>query len=317
MYRSTSCTRKQLSGPLLVLIVLLTTLAGGLGLTSPASAADLALGSNATLGSGQVLRVASGHELAMQSDGNLVLYQNSSAGSHVPVWASNTSGRPGAYLVMQGDGNAVVYQPTATSRVAIWASNTGGRTGAYLVLQDDGNLVIYQPTASGRTPIWATNTSAPTTPVRTCNPNLYLRLSKASGNPSNLTLRVDATRKNCTVTGATFPAASGTGTNQCQKNVGWLPSGDYLVGTYYQNGRGTLAGRSHFDIAPTAATAMCGRSGFAIHSDAGVKVPSTRSDFTRSSNGCIKISGKDLTTLKSLVDGYRADGGQLIGLKVS
>ena len=50
----------------------------------------------------------------MQSDGNFVIY-----GPNGALWATNTSGNPGAYLVVQGDGNLVVYKP-----VPIWATNT-------------------------------------------------------------------------------------------------------------------------------------------------------------------------------------------------
>lgn len=86
------------------------------------------------------------YKLIMQSDGNLVLYEGSSA-----LWASNTVGR-GAYAVMQGDGNLVVYN---WSNQAVWASGTNGNAGARLVLQGDRNLVIY---ASNGQALWASNT---------------------------------------------------------------------------------------------------------------------------------------------------------------
>jgi outer membrane protein assembly factor BamB len=54
---------------------------------------------------------------------------------------------------MQDDGNLVLYSAGGD---AVWASNTVGNDGAYLVLQDDGNLVIY---AADGSPLWATNTS--------------------------------------------------------------------------------------------------------------------------------------------------------------
>jgi hypothetical protein len=50
---------------------------------------------------------------------------------------------------MQGDGNLVVYNGSA---VALWASSTSGNPGAYLVLGDDGDLVV--DSASGE-PLWA------------------------------------------------------------------------------------------------------------------------------------------------------------------
>ena len=78
--------------------------------------------------------------LIMQGDGNLVLYQGGT-----PLWASGTSGHPGAYAVMQSDGNLVIYLgPTA-----LWSTGTNGHPGAYLSVQDDGNLVIYQSACVG------------------------------------------------------------------------------------------------------------------------------------------------------------------------
>jgi hypothetical protein len=52
----------------------------------------------------------------MQGDGNFVVY----AGG-VGVWSSGTAGNPGAYLAMQTDGNLVVYSP---ADVSLWSSGT-------------------------------------------------------------------------------------------------------------------------------------------------------------------------------------------------
>ncbi len=46
----------------------------------------------------------------------------------------------GAYVAMQTDGNFVVYNGGS----AKWSSNTSGFPGSDIVLQDDGNLVVYQ-----------------------------------------------------------------------------------------------------------------------------------------------------------------------------
>jgi hypothetical protein len=72
----------------------------------------------ATWGSGTNNSTAQ-RRLTMQSDGNLVLYENSSA-----KWASGTNGKgKGPYnLNMQTDGNLVIYGSTG----AIWGSNTVG-----------------------------------------------------------------------------------------------------------------------------------------------------------------------------------------------
>jgi hypothetical protein len=86
--------------------------------------------------------------LYMGADGNLVIYGR--LGN--PLWATGTSGWPGARAEFQGDGNLVVYSP---SGVPLWASNTTNAAGGRLDFQADGNLVIY---AAAGNPVWATNT---------------------------------------------------------------------------------------------------------------------------------------------------------------
>ena len=89
------------------------------------------------------------YRLAMQPDGNLVLYSD----GH-PLWASNTAEHPGAVLAMQGDGDLVIYEGNRP----IWSSGTerGGNTRDYLSLQDNGNVTVESP--AGRL-IWATATA--------------------------------------------------------------------------------------------------------------------------------------------------------------
>lgn len=98
---------------------------------------------------GQSMRsIDSRFRLTLQTDGNLVLYDNLNRA----LWHSNTHGRP--YItrcLMQTDGNLVLYD---NAFVPYWASNTHMYPGAYLRLQDDGNLVIYQGSAAR----WASNT---------------------------------------------------------------------------------------------------------------------------------------------------------------
>ena len=84
--------------------------------------------------------------LAMQSDGNLVLYSYG-----VAMWATDTEGS-GAVVVMQGDGNLVEYSHHSRP---LFASGTDGHGGAYVAIQDDGNLVVY----AGSTALWSTGTA--------------------------------------------------------------------------------------------------------------------------------------------------------------
>jgi len=89
------------------------------------------------------------HQLILQDDGNLVLYNL--ADNHKATWASNTNGKAVSKAIMQSDGNLVIYgYPNA-----IWASNTAGRPNSTLTLQNDGNAVIYEPNV----PVWASNTA--------------------------------------------------------------------------------------------------------------------------------------------------------------
>ena len=83
----------------------------------------------------------------MQSDGNLVLYQNGVAA----LWNTGSEGKLGYVAVMQTDGNFVLYDRRAK---ALWNSGTYGHPGARLEVQTDGNLVVY----TGSTPIWASHT---------------------------------------------------------------------------------------------------------------------------------------------------------------
>jgi murein DD-endopeptidase MepM/ murein hydrolase activator NlpD len=114
--------------------------------------------------------------LAMQADGNLVLYGPGGK----PRWASNTAGSGGTRVAMQGDGNLVVY--TAADK-PVWSSATNGQGASRAVLQDDGNFVIYR--LSDGKPTWASNTGTGGWPTHvathqlsagsTLNQNQYVR----------------------------------------------------------------------------------------------------------------------------------------------
>jgi hypothetical protein len=128
-----------------LLLALLATVLG-------ASPARAAAGSDSLL-AGETLQPGEwisggGDTLAMQDDGNLVLY----APGQTPVWASNTHGNNGAWLSMQADGNLVVVAPDGEP---LWTSGTGNHRGAALILQSDGNAVIY---TLANVALWSTDT---------------------------------------------------------------------------------------------------------------------------------------------------------------
>lgn len=112
-----------------------------LTLTAPVSGPSSSrLQAGQRLAGGQGLVSPNGqYRLTMQPRGNLLEHM----GSRV-LWASHTSGNPGATAVMQPDGNLVVF---SASNRPLWTSHTGGHpAGAYFAsLQSDGNLVIHGP----------------------------------------------------------------------------------------------------------------------------------------------------------------------------
>jgi hypothetical protein len=94
--------------------------------------------------------------LAMQGDGNLVLYN----ASGTPLWASGTAGMGSSHLVMQDDGNLVVYRDSDGG--VTWSSMTNGVGPSTLVVQNDANVVVYV-NASGQA-AWSSGTARATPP---------------------------------------------------------------------------------------------------------------------------------------------------------
>jgi hypothetical protein len=127
-------------------------LAAPVALCAAAVSSASASAGQATLMPGQVLYggqslVDGPYTMAMQTDGNFVLYAGNQA-----LWQSHTYPNPGSDVVMQTDGNLVVY---SASGHALWQSGTYNQPGDYLAVQTDGNAVIYTPGGQAR---WATNT---------------------------------------------------------------------------------------------------------------------------------------------------------------
>ncbi len=115
---------------------------------SPSGCGEIQPGQGLT--AGQTYSSCGGvYTLAMQTDGNLVLYHNGKGA----LWATGTNGKNGYNAIMQGDGNFVLYD---TKNHPLWASNTNGHAGSFLAVQGDGNLVVYAP---GSVPLWASGTN--------------------------------------------------------------------------------------------------------------------------------------------------------------
>jgi len=60
------------------------------------------------------------YQLIMLSNGNLVIYYKPGTPQALQLWSSGTSGNPGAVAVMQTDGNLVVYD----NGTALWAAGS-------------------------------------------------------------------------------------------------------------------------------------------------------------------------------------------------
>ncbi len=89
-----------------------------------------------TLTDGQYLHSASRQYVAAeQTDGNFVVYGYGQA-----IWSSRTAGTGRSRLALQPDGNLVVY---SGSGAPVWQSSTAGTGPGVLAMQDDGNLVLY------------------------------------------------------------------------------------------------------------------------------------------------------------------------------
>jgi hypothetical protein len=77
------------------------------------------------------------YALHFAGDGNLEVWNRI---SRRLVWQSGVKSAAAAKMAMQEDGNLVIYDHSAKP---LWASGTNGHPNAYLALQEDGNLVIY------------------------------------------------------------------------------------------------------------------------------------------------------------------------------
>ncbi|MEA5485926.1 MULTISPECIES: ricin-type beta-trefoil lectin domain protein [Pseudanabaena] len=91
---------------------------------------------NRTFGRGEEFVTSNRYKFVFQRDANLVLYTPQGRA----IWATGTNGTAANMLAVQTDGNVVLY---ANSR-PVWATDTAGNPGAYLAIQTDGNVVVYR-----------------------------------------------------------------------------------------------------------------------------------------------------------------------------
>jgi hypothetical protein len=106
---------------------------------SSASATDNRLNGGEEITAGETLLSPDKHNtIALQKDSNLVLYS-----AFKPKWYTGTVGKNARRLTMQTDGNLVLYDQNGR---ALWNTKTYGNPGAYFVMQDDGNNVVYSST---------------------------------------------------------------------------------------------------------------------------------------------------------------------------
>jgi hypothetical protein len=108
---------------------------------------------DSTIGKGKMCKLGKA-KLVMQTDGNLVVYDENSRARWAVSWFRPDTWFRGERATFQDDHNFVVYGRGST---AIWASNTFlGHCCGWLAVQGDGNVVVYTETF---TPLWATNTA--------------------------------------------------------------------------------------------------------------------------------------------------------------
>jgi hypothetical protein len=97
--------------------------------------------------------------LVMQSDGNLVLYQDipMTGGAQTALWSTGTWGTTGQLAELNYSGQLVVYGAGGS---LLYQSTTADFGGSFLAVQNDGNVVIYQQQPPwGNVAVWWTGTS--------------------------------------------------------------------------------------------------------------------------------------------------------------
>lgn len=102
-------------------------------------------------GTGRVMCSPQGTRLALQTDGNIVLY---GAGNRV-LWAGNRGGVPGGQWLFQRDGNLVYYRPDGRPHWATMGIASNGANAKRLVVAG-GTAHTRELRPTGEVPYWAT-----------------------------------------------------------------------------------------------------------------------------------------------------------------
>lgn len=114
------------------------------GATQPVTDSNV-LASGASLYAGQFILANNGAYLLTLDAGNGILNKRRTSDEAILWWTYNGNYYSNTQLAMQTDGNLVLY----SNGTPIWYTSTQGHPGAYLVIQADGNLVIYPAGGGG------------------------------------------------------------------------------------------------------------------------------------------------------------------------
>ena len=146
---------------------------------------------------------------------------------------------------------------------------------------------------------------------------------------SNLKEAVTDTTDGRIITQAEWRAGSGTGTNECVSNVGWLPAGWYTITGHYNNYDGTKIKGRVWQLSDKRCAGGTGtlRTELFIHSEEtaaqGQYCPTAGDDpfcwegtFDYNSEGCIKVAHatpypSDIAQVHNMWDGYDGRHGAL------
>jgi hypothetical protein len=204
--------------------------------------------------------------LAMQTDGNLVLY--TPGANPTPLWSTGTTGTNNI-LVIQDDGNLVVYSPTGT---ALWAAGTNLNRGEVMCAGDtlsNGQYLSGSPglgwVVSNGAFVWQSGPTGNQFVMQSdCNLVMYQPVPAGNGTPTNVAWSVD-TGEGANV--ATDPSSPFYGCYAIMQNDGnlviYAPNDAGLANNGYALWASNTAGSVPFNLNPSIGQYMLGFGNFA------------------------------------------------------